>query len=132
MQYTVLRWLLLSMLWHINWLCIRISSLTIQEYEKRFYNRYYRGSAYRFFQFQWTYKQLTWDIIVNAYARQYKPLQEYGGWGIRFGFAESGTAYTISGKHGLQLVYDKGKRLLIGTQKPDEVENVLKKVEKYK
>jgi hypothetical protein len=52
------------------------------------------------------------------YARKYRPIVEYGGWGIRFG--TKGQAYNISGNEGIQLVFKNGKRLLIGSQRAEE------------
>ena len=39
--------------------------------------------------------------IEKYYARTYRPIMEYGGWGIRYGV--KGMAYNISGNRGLQL-----------------------------
>ncbi len=36
------------------------------------------------------------------YARKYRPIREYGGWGIRYGW--NGRAYSTSGNEGVQLV----------------------------
>ena len=55
--------------------------------------------------------------------REYKPIMEYGGWGIR-GFG-SNRALNIKGKIGLQLVFKNGQKLLIGTQKADEIVKIL-------
>ena len=49
--------------------------------------------------------------------REYRPIIDYGGWGIRFN--KSGKAYTVSGKIGLQIELSNGDGILIGTQKPD-------------
>ncbi len=43
--------------------------------------------------------------------------------GIRYG--PKGTAYNVSGKIGLQLELKNGKKILIGTRKPEEIENLL-------
>ena len=51
--------------------------------------------------------------------RQYKPIREYGGWGIRYG--RGGKAYNVSGNKAVQLVLKNGKRLLIGSQRPDKL-----------
>jgi hypothetical protein len=56
--------------------------------------------------------------IITWQARKYKPLLEYGGWGIRWG--PSGKAYNISGSWGVQLQFMNGKRLLIGSQKAQD------------
>jgi len=65
-----------------------------------------------------------WEDIERAYVRQYKPIWEYGGWGMRYSL-RNGDAYNVSGNMGLQLVMKNGKKILIGTQKPDEVNTVL-------
>jgi len=58
--------------------------------------------------------------ITSAEAVTYKPIRQYGGWGIRWGFS-GGKAYNVSGNRGVQLVLDSGERLLLGSQKPDEL-----------
>jgi len=78
------------------------------------------GIHYRWFPFQREYKQLNWDVIEKAYIREYRPIYEYGGWGIRGGF--HGKAYNVSGNIGIQIEFKDGKRLLIGTSKKDEAE----------
>ena len=71
-------------------------------------------------------KTVPWDELQQAYVRKYHPLREYGGWGLRFGI--SGRAYNIRGNQGLQLVFKNGKKLLIGTQKPDELATVINQI----
>jgi hypothetical protein len=56
--------------------------------------------------------------IVKWQARQYRPILEYGGWGIRYWFG--GKAYNISGNQGVQLEFLGGKKLLIGSRRADE------------
>ena len=58
--------------------------------------------------------------IVNWEARQYNPLKEYGGRGIKWGGRDRGWSYTVSGNWGLALELEDGKKLLVGTQKPEE------------
>lgn len=60
--------------------------------------------------------------------KKYQPLLEYGGWGIRFG--KNGKAYNVSGNMGILLTLSNGKRLLIGTQKPDEFERAIQEMKK--
>lgn len=78
---------------------------------------------YRFYPFILRDRYLYWQDIEKSYIRQYKPLKEYGGWGIRFG--HNGKALNIKGNNGLQLELKNGKKLLIGTQKPEELEELL-------
>jgi hypothetical protein len=63
--------------------------------------------------------------IQEIYVREYKPILEYGGYGIRYSF--SGKAYNVRGKMGLQLKFKDGGKLLIGTQKMEEMEDILKR-----
>lgn len=56
--------------------------------------------------------------IQSAVAREYKPLREFGGWGIRSGLGGK-RAYTMSGTHGVELTLTNGKTVLIGTPDPE-------------
>ncbi|HEX2052296.1 MAG TPA: hypothetical protein VHJ78_01040 [Actinomycetota bacterium] len=58
--------------------------------------------------------------IRRAQARTYRPIAEYGGWGIRYG-GSRGWAYNMSGKEGVHLDLDGSKGLLIGSQKAQEL-----------
>jgi hypothetical protein len=57
--------------------------------------------------------------IRHFEARTYRPIREYGGWGIRWGAA--GMAYSVSGSRGVELRLADGKSLLIGSQRPEEL-----------
>lgn len=83
------------------------------------------GIHYRFFPFHFKERTIAWDDIDNAHVRKYKPIGEYGGWGLRYGF-KYGRAINVSGDMGLQLVLKNGKKVLIGTQKTREVDAVLR------
>lgn len=62
--------------------------------------------------------------IAGAAARTYRPLREYGGWGVRWGLFSFGSnrAYNVKGDQGVQLVLTNGDRVLLGTQRPQELE----------
>lgn len=88
-----------------------------------------RGGLYvRFFPFHLSYRKIPLENLVNHEVRTYQPIREYGGWGIKDGSA--GKAYNICGNRGVQLVYSDGRRMLIGSEKPEEllaaIEAVLK------
>jgi hypothetical protein len=83
-----------------------------------------KGIHYRFFPFHITTRLKTWDEIDKAYVRIYKPLPEFGGWGLRFG--RNGMALNVSGNVGLQIQYKTGRQLLLGTKKRDELEAFMK------
>jgi hypothetical protein len=86
------------------------------------------GISYRFFPFHKRKKTITWSDIEKAYVRKYKPIAEYGGWGLRLGFFGSGKAVNVSGNMGLQLIFRNGKKLLIGTKRSNEVQLILQQL----
>jgi len=55
-----------------------------------------------------------YDQIESCDARRYRPIIEYGGWGVRWG--PSGKAYNVSGNDGVQLTFKDGKGLLVGSR----------------
>ena len=77
------------------------------------------GLYVRFFPVHIRHKKYGAADLEQYYARTYKPMLEYGGWGIRFG--KNGRAYNANGNKGVQLVLKNGKKLLIGSRKPDEL-----------
>ena len=56
--------------------------------------------------------------IESCIARTYRPIREYGGWGVRWA-GKRGTAWNAHGNRGVQLVLTNGKRLLIGSQQAE-------------
>ena len=58
--------------------------------------------------------------------RQYRPILDYGGWGIRWGPGK-GWAYNVSGDRGVQLELSNGKQLLIGSQNPEKLAQMIGK-----
>ena len=82
------------------------------------------GLYVRYFPFHVHFKRFTAKDLSEYYARQYRPILEYGGWGIRWCLMK-GKAYNVSGNKGVQLVFKNGKRLLIGSQWADELEKAI-------
>ncbi len=65
--------------------------------------------------------------------RQYNPLIEFGGWGIKtrgrpFRRRQYGSTLTAYGRSGLQLYLRNGKKLLIGTQRPQALRHAVEKM----
>ena len=83
------------------------------------------GVGFRFYPLQQKYALIRWEEIDKAYVREYNALLEYGGWGYRLNFFGKGKAINVCGNKGLQLVLKNGKKLLIGTQKADEVSELI-------
>ncbi|MBX3042408.1 MAG: hypothetical protein KIT33_07160 [Candidatus Kapabacteria bacterium] len=88
------------------------------------------GIYVRLFPFHLEFKFYPWNIISKSYVREYRPIVEYGGWGLR-GFQQN-RAFNTSGNQGLQLVFNDNKKLLIGTNKPTELAEILNSIGKLK
>jgi hypothetical protein len=89
------------------------------------------GIYVRFIPFHLKEIFIAWDQLENCSVRTYSPLGEYGGWGIKYGLGGAGKVYNVSGNQGLQLVFKDGSRLLIGTQKPQELQEILNKLDLF-
>lgn len=66
-------------------------------------------------------KEIAWSYINSADVVDYGFV---GGWGIRF-WTKFGTVYNMRGRMGVALKLSNGKKLLIGTQEPERLEEVL-------
>lgn len=53
----------------------------------------------------------------------YRPIREYGGWGIRGLGANK--AYNVRGNRGVRVIFTDGRRLLIGSQRAEELERAI-------
>ena len=82
---------------------------------------------YRFIPFIFKWRKIKPEEIVAWKVRKYNAITEYGGWGVRFTFGSS-RAVNVKGNQGLQLHLKSGKKLLIGTQKPSEIKNVMEQL----
>lgn len=83
--------------------------------------------TYKFFPFHLRQHRIAWRDVSRAYIRTYKPIREFGGWGIRIS-VKNGIAYNVMRDHktGLQLHLESGKKILFSTQKPEELAAILK------
>jgi len=85
------------------------------------------GLYVRYFPFHINFKRFAVEDLSEYYARQYRPILEYGGWGVRCSLRK-GKAYNVSGNRGVQLVFKNGKRLLIGSQRAKELEEAIRSI----
>jgi hypothetical protein len=81
------------------------------------------GLYYRFFPFHWSFRRISAETLSKHEVHKYRPIRDYGGWGIRYG--REGKAYNVSGDRGVMLELSDGSRLLIGSQKPEELVNAI-------
>jgi len=79
-----------------------------------------KGIRMHFFPF--TKKNIRWSAIDKAKIINYGFV---GGWGIRLG-TKYGTVYNTKGKEGVWLHLKDGSKFVIGTQKKQELEKVIR------
>jgi hypothetical protein len=67
----------------------------------------------------WPVRTIPWDQIQSVETRTYRPVRDFGGWGVRW--ASRGIVYHARGNRGVRLVLASGERVLIGSQRPSEL-----------
>jgi hypothetical protein len=70
-----------------------------------------------------TSRTIRFEDITSCRAVTYRPIKEYGGWGIRFG--RKGKAYNVYGNEGVQLELTDATPLLIGSQRHEELAGII-------
>jgi hypothetical protein len=126
-----------EMLIFITIFVILFSVLFFVSYLKTHINE--EGVYIRYFPFQLKYKYYSWESIESAQVIRYNPIKEFGGWGIKtsifrfknFRFTyNKNVCYTIYGNKALELSIKGGKRVVIGTQLPNILDETLTKLKK--
>ena len=82
------------------------------------------GIHYSFFPLIFRKRLISVHEIQRCEIRHYRPILEYGGWGIKKSF-KWGRAYNVSGNVGLQLYLKNGKKVLFGTHRPQAMMHAL-------
>ncbi|SEU11247.1 hypothetical protein SAMN04488694_1499 [Natrinema hispanicum] len=73
-----------------------------------------------------SFRRITWSEIERYEPRQYRPLREFGGWGIRW--APGKLAYNVSGNRGVWIERTNGRAVLIGSKRPEDFVRAIKEV----
>ena len=85
-----------------------------------------QGLHLKFVPFHRVPRTIDLSDLEEVIARQYAPLREFGGWGIRGG--RDKRAYNVRGDRGVQLTFRGGRILLIGSQRSAELEQAILKL----
>ncbi len=75
------------------------------------------GLYVRFFPIHISFRHYPYEILDSYETITYRPILDYGGWGIRYGL--KGKIYNIKGKNGLMLKFRDGADLMLGSQEAD-------------
>jgi len=65
-----------------------------------------------------SFRRIAWSDIERYESRTYRPLREFGGWGIRW--APGKIAYNVHGNQGVWLERTNGRSVLVGSQHVEE------------
>lgn len=84
------------------------------------------GLFVRFIPFHFKFHRIPLDDAETIEAKTYRPVLDYGGWGIRVGFKKK--AYNVYGSRGVEIRFGNGRKLLIGSQRPEELEKQIKAI----
>lgn len=71
-------------------------------------------------------RNIPWEEISSISIITYSPLTDYGGWGVRYSLSGNGWCYNVAGEDGIKLFTTNKKPFLIGTQKKEEAEKIIK------
>jgi hypothetical protein len=80
------------------------------------------------FHFLWPKRRIQVSEVRKAEATKYSPLLDYGGYGVRLGFR--GWAFNVRGDEGVFVETNDGSRLMIGSQRPKELEAAIERAKR--
>ena len=71
-------------------------------------------------------KRIAYEDVKAVSALTFRPLAEFGGWGIRWAFKGKRVAWTIRGKRAVRLTIEGGKEVLVGSTRPQSLEQQIR------
>ncbi|MDX1691184.1 MAG: DUF6141 family protein [Acidimicrobiia bacterium] len=70
-------------------------------------------------------RDLDFGEIARVEVRTYRPLLEFGGWGLRWG-GKGRRAFTASGNRGVDVALHDGRSVLIGSKRPEALAEAIR------
>jgi len=86
------------------------------------------GIVYQFYPIIRKEKIIKRETIESYKLRKYRPIMEYGGYGIKAGQRKWGKAFNVIGNIGMQLYLKDGKKILFGTQRGEAFKYAIDKM----
>jgi hypothetical protein len=109
----------------LAWIDIIMAISAVWLYKLRLVTEVRANGLFVHFQWLWRHRLIPFAEIASYAAVTYRPIADYGGWGIRYSMSGAGKAYNVSGNRGVQLEFMNGGRLLIGSQHSEEFARAL-------
>jgi len=86
------------------------------------------GVRYKFSPFVRNIKHIPLNEISSVEVGKYRPITEFGGWGVKRRFFSRKKALNVMGNIGLRVIKKDGSQIMIGTQKPNEMKRAVNKM----
>jgi hypothetical protein len=86
--------------------------------------------SFQMLPFQIRKRSIPWNKVQQARVIKYDGFNEYWGFGIKY-MRGKGWCYTLPGEYGIKLILKNGKQILIGTDKPKELHQTVKKIKEH-
>jgi len=77
------------------------------------------AGLYICFVWLWPERTISWDQVHIVEERTYRPIRDFGGWGVRW--SARGIVYHARGNQGVRLTLESGERVLVGSQRMGEL-----------
>jgi len=71
-------------------------------------------------------RRIPFTDIDRVEPRKYRPIAEYGGWGIK-GWSKRKISYSVRGNQGVELHLRDGNSVMIGTREPEKLARAIDK-----
>lgn len=72
----------------------------------------------------WRSQRVPLDRIQKVETLDYDPIRDFGTYGVRT--TRAGTAYLAGGAGGVRITLSSGKKLVVGSRRPDELARALR------
>ncbi|MEW6195359.1 MAG: hypothetical protein AB1521_09400 [Bacteroidota bacterium] len=72
-------------------------------------------------------KEFLLSEIESFEIKEFNPVIDFGGWGLRYSIRWRTTGYIMKGKVGVHIHFKNKKNILIGSQRANELYNIIKK-----
>lgn len=73
-------------------------------------------------------KEFLLSEIESFEIKEFNPVIDFGGWGLRYSIRWRTTGYIMKGKVGVHIHFKNKKNILIGSQRANELFSVIKKL----
>ncbi len=84
------------------------------------------GLSAQYWPMHWRPVRIDLGTVVTVEAKTYRPILEYGGWGLRY--RPKGKAYNVRGNRGVLLTFRGGRSLLLGSQRAKDLAQAIESV----